>query len=78
MSELIEELRHHEREYPELVHGPLCGNAADKIEQLSALLQRFVGCYDIVRAGWDYNSLHHTLDAARAITSGVRNSKEEL
>jgi len=33
-SDLLEELRHHEREYPSLVHGPLCGRAADEIASI--------------------------------------------
>lgn len=33
-EELLKELRHHERDYPELIHGPLCGRAADEIERL--------------------------------------------
>jgi hypothetical protein len=34
MSELVNELRRHEREYPSLIHGPLCGKAAAEIERL--------------------------------------------
>ncbi len=37
-SELLNDLRHHEREYPSLVHGPLCGRAADAIASLRAQL----------------------------------------
>ena len=36
MSDLIAELREHERDYPSLIHGPLCGAAADEIERLKA------------------------------------------
>lgn len=39
MSELIEELREHERDYPSLIHGPLCGRAADEIEALVKALE---------------------------------------
>lgn len=35
-AELLVELRRHETEYQELVHGPLCGQAADRIEELEA------------------------------------------
>jgi hypothetical protein len=35
-DDLKERLRHHEREYPLLIHGPLCGEAADEIERLEA------------------------------------------
>lgn len=38
-DELLAELRHHERDYPELVHGPLCGQAADEIERLRTAAQ---------------------------------------
>jgi hypothetical protein len=34
MDELLAELREHERDFPGLIHGPLCGNAADVIERL--------------------------------------------
>lgn len=37
-DDLVTELRHHETEYQELVHGPLCGRAADAIEKLRGLL----------------------------------------
>jgi hypothetical protein len=39
ISELLVELRHHEADYPELIHGPLCGQAADRIEELEAALR---------------------------------------
>lgn len=35
--DLLTELRQHERDYPSLIHGPLCGRAADEIERLVAL-----------------------------------------
>jgi len=54
MSELIRELRRHEKEYPSLVHAPLCGEAATEIEKLrlalvvaGAIMQRAVDMYYI-------------------------------
>lgn len=35
-DELIAELRYHEREYPELIHGQLCGQVANTIATLQA------------------------------------------
>lgn len=46
MSELIEELRHHERDYPSLVHGPLCGRAADEIEALRDAISEYLATFD--------------------------------
>lgn len=34
MTDLLTELRRHQQDYPSLVHGPLCGEAADQIEAL--------------------------------------------
>lgn len=52
MTELIQELRRHEKEYPSLVHAPLCGEAAAEIEKLrsalviaGAIMQRAVDVY---------------------------------
>lgn len=39
MSEVTDELRYHEREYASLVHGPLCGKAADEIGRLVKALE---------------------------------------
>lgn len=47
-DDLITELRHHETEYQELVHGPLCGRAADEIGRLQigqAVIAKQVGYY---------------------------------
>ena len=35
-GDLVSELRRHERDYASLVHGPLCGQAAEVIEQYRA------------------------------------------
>jgi hypothetical protein len=37
-EDLVPELKRHEREYPSLVHGPLCGKAAAEIGRLHAQL----------------------------------------
>jgi hypothetical protein len=38
-EELLLELRRHQRDYPSLIHGPLCGQAADEIERLRGVAQ---------------------------------------
>lgn len=43
---LLEELREHEHDYPTLIHGPLCGKAADEIERLRAALKRIADGQD--------------------------------
>lgn len=79
---IIEELRHHEAEYPELIHGPLCGQAADRIEELEAALRPFAGdkLPEMRRTKIDYDKhgLRRSIspmeiacrDAAAALTAG--------
>lgn len=35
-GELLTELRYHERNFQGLIHGPLCGQAADAIDRITA------------------------------------------
>jgi hypothetical protein len=39
MTGIVEQARFHQREYPTLIHGPLCGALADEIERLQAVIE---------------------------------------
>lgn len=53
MENLLKELREHERDYQELIHGPLCGQAANIIDRLTAERDRLIDERDVVRLDID-------------------------
>ena len=49
-TDIVKELREHERDYPELIHGPLCGAAADEIDLLRGQVKRQTKALEWIKA----------------------------
>jgi hypothetical protein len=67
-QDLLSELREHERDYPTLIHGPLCGRAAAEIKQLKEQLHYANGTCDL--------AIKHR-DAAEAENERMRTALKE-
>lgn len=65
-DDLIAQLRHHETEYQELAHGPLCGRALAEIERLRNISRQILHWSDFADRG-----LPHHLDRDLRIALGV-------
>lgn len=58
------------------VSGPLCGQAADRIDAMAKVIERLVNSWDVNRAGWNYAELDFALKDARRVLAAVSGVKE--